>query len=47
MKYKVFYNGWYLIEADSAVEAVVTDRNDAEVECDEWENYSAVKAEED
>ena len=38
-KYKVYYQGWYIIEADSIDEAYETDRDDAEVVFEEWENY--------
>lgn len=41
-KYKVYYCGWYLIEADTIDEAVETDRDDAEVVYEEWENFDAV-----
>lgn len=40
VKYKVFYSGWYIIEADSADDAITTDRDDAESESEEWENHS-------
>jgi hypothetical protein len=42
MKYKVFYSGWYIIEAETVDEAVETDRDDAEVEYEEWSNDDAV-----
>lgn len=41
MRYKVLYNGYYIIEADSADEALETDRDDADVEFEEWENTDA------
>ena len=41
-KYKVYYSGWYIIEADNIDEAMETDRDDAEVEYEEWENEDAV-----
>lgn len=44
-KYKVYYEGWYIIEADSIEEALETDREDAEVEYEEWENTEAEELE--
>ena len=44
-KYKVYYSGWYIIEADDIDEALETDRDDAEVEYEEWENKDAVSFE--
>ena len=44
-KYKVYYEGWYIIEADSIEEALETDRDDAEVEYEEWENTEAEELE--
>lgn len=44
-KYKVYYSGWYIIEADNIDEALETDRDDAEVEYEEWENEDAVSFE--
>lgn len=41
-KYKVYYSGWYIVEADSIDEALETDRDDVEVEYEEWENNDAV-----
>lgn len=41
-KYKVYYSGWYIVEADTFDEAVETDRYDAEVEWEEWENEDAI-----
>lgn len=42
MKYKVFYSGWYIVEADSIDEALLeTTRDDYEVEYEEWENVEA------
>jgi len=41
MLYRVFYKGYYLIEADSEAEAIVTARDDIEVEYEEWENERA------
>lgn len=38
MKVKVYYEGFYVIEADSLEEALETTRDDAEVEYEEWEN---------
>lgn len=43
-EYKVFYRGFYIIEADSIDEALETDRGDAEYE--EWENEDAYELEE-
>ena len=42
MKFKVFYSGWYIIEADTSDEALETSRDDAEVEYEEWENDEAI-----
>lgn len=39
-KYKVYYSGWYIIEADTIDEAIETDRDDCIYE--EWENTDAV-----
>lgn len=44
-KYKVYYSGWYIIEADSIDEALETDRDDVEVEYEEWENEDAILSE--
>lgn len=41
MKYKVHYSGWFIVEADTIDEAVEIDRDDAEVEYEEWENTEA------
>ena len=41
MKVKVYYEGYYIIEAESLDEALETDRDDAEVEFEEWENTGA------
>lgn len=38
MKVNVYYEGYYIIEAESLDEALETDRDDAEVEFEEWEN---------
>lgn len=43
--YKVFYSGWYIIEADDINEAVDSCRDDGEYE--EWENTDAVEIEGD
>lgn len=43
MKVKVYYEGYYIVEADSLEEALETNRDDAEVECEEWENTEADK----
>lgn len=42
-KYQVRYSGWYIIEAESAVDAMGTDRDDCIYE--EWENTDAVLVE--
>ncbi len=39
--YKVHYEGFYLIEADTIDEAMETSRDDYEVEFEEWENTDA------
>lgn len=44
--YKVKYQGYYLIEADSIDEALETCRADFEVEFEEWENIDAEMVEE-
>ena len=41
MKVKVYYEGYYIIEAESLDEALETDRDDAEVEFEEWGNTAA------
>ena len=41
MKVKVYYEGFYIIEADSLDEALETSRDDAEVEFEEWSNTEA------
>ena len=41
-KYKVYYTGWYVIEANTIDEACDTSRDDVEVEFEEWENFDAV-----
>lgn len=41
MKYKVKYSGFYYIEADNKEEALESDRDDADVVYEEWENNSA------
>lgn len=40
-RYKVFYSGWYIIEAYDIDEAVDSDRDEGEYE--EWENTCAVE----
>ena len=40
-KYKVFYEGYYIIEADTIDEALESSRDDYEVEFEEWENTDA------
>lgn len=41
MKVKVYYEGFYIIEADSFEEALGTSRDDTEVEYEEWKNTEA------
>ena len=41
-KYKVFYTGWFVVEAETIDEAVEIDRDDCEVEYEEWENTDAI-----
>ena len=41
MKVKVYYEGYYIIKAESLDEALETDRDDAEVEFEEWEDTGA------
>lgn len=43
MKYKVFYSGWYIVEADSIDEALETSRDDYEVEYEEWSNDEVIE----
>lgn len=43
MMVKVYYEGYYIIEADSLEAAMETSRDDAEVEFEEWENTEADK----
>ena len=38
MTYKVHYEGFYIIEADSEEEALATNKDDYEVEYEEWTN---------
>lgn len=40
-RYKVFYKGYYIIEADTIDEALETSRDDYEVEYEEWDNIDA------
>ena len=42
MKYKVHYEGYYIIEAESAEDALETSRDDY-TEYEEWENTLAEK----
>lgn len=46
MKYKVEYSGFYYIEADSKEEALESERDDADVPYEEWENISAKEVDE-
>lgn len=41
--YKVKYEGFYYIEADSIDEALETCRDDYEAQYEEWENTEAVE----
>lgn len=41
MKVKVYYEGFYIIEADTLEAAMETSRDDAEVEFEEWSNTEA------
>ena len=41
MKVKVYYEGFYIIEAESLEAAMETIRDDAEVEFEEWNNTEA------
>lgn len=43
-KYVVKFSGWYIVEADSEEEALETSQDDAE--CAEWQNDSAILADE-
>lgn len=45
MRYKVYYSGFYYIEADSVEEALETDRSDS-LDYEEWENNKAVAVDE-
>ena len=38
---KVYYEGFYIIEAESLEAALETSRDDAEVEFEEWDNTEA------
>ena len=44
-KYKVYYEGFYIVEADTKEEALDTVRSDYEVEFEEWENVEAEEVE--
>lgn len=41
MKVKVYYEGFYVIEAASLEAAMESSRDDAEVEFEEWSNTEA------
>lgn len=41
--YKVHYEGFYLIEAETIDEAMETTREDYESQYEEWQNTKAVK----
>ena len=43
MKVKVYYEGFYIIEADSLEAAMESSRDDAEVEFEQWSNTGADK----
>ncbi len=45
--FKVSYSGYYIVEADSAEEALETGRDDYEVLYDGWNNDSVVVLKED
>ena len=40
-KYRVSFNGWFTVEADTAEEALETDIDDFDVEYVEYENAEA------
>ena len=42
MRFKVYYNGFYIVESDSYESAVETNREDVEVTYEEWEKLIAV-----
>lgn len=42
-RYKVFYEGYYIVEAETIDEALETSRDDEEVELEEWVNTEAEK----
>lgn len=44
MEFKVYYKGFYIVEAESLGEALNTSRDDAEVEYEEWQNVQAEEA---
>lgn len=44
MKFNVYYEGFYVVEAESLEEALDTDRDEAEYE--EWQNIRAEETEE-
>lgn len=46
-KYKVRYEGWFIVEADSIDEALEFDRDDYEVKYEQWENTDAEEWEND
>lgn len=41
MTYRVYYEGFYIIEAESVEDALQSDKDDAEVQYEEWENTKA------
>ena len=47
MRYKVNYKGFYIVEADSAKEAIETDREVDSLEYEEWENVGVELIEEE
>lgn len=44
-KYRVSFNGWYVIEADTKEEALNSSADDFDVEYAEWENTDAEELE--
>lgn len=44
-QYKVFYKGYYIVEADDVDDAMNTDRDDYGVDFEEWENIYAEEVE--
>ena len=44
-QYKVFYKGYYIVEADDVDDVMNTDRDDYGVDFGEWENLFAEEVE--